>query len=87
MSFLKFENRIAGFTYPNAYMKNITVLVLAIVAVGVMAYAGIHGISRDHATGPFFIFLAACCATGLSMDLTRVVKEKIRNNRIRKFGR
>ena len=68
-------------------MKNAIVLILAIIAVGVMVYAGVNGISRDHATGPFFIFLAACCATGLSMDVTRVVKEKIRRNNVRKFGR
>ena len=68
-------------------MKNWIVLVLAMVAIGVMVYAGINGITRDHATGPFFIFLAACCATGLSMDLSRVVREKIKNNKVRKFGR
>lgn len=68
-------------------MKNLIVLVLAIVAIGVMVYAGVNGINRDHATGPFFIFLAACCATGLSMDLNRVVREKIKNNKVRKFGR
>ncbi len=67
--------------------KNIIVLVLSIIAIGVMILAGVNGIMRDHATGPFFIFLAACCATGLSMDLRRVVKERIRNNKVRKFGR
>lgn len=67
--------------------KNIIVLILAVVAVGLMAYAGIIGIERDHDTGPFFIFLAACGATGLSMDLNRFIKERARQNRIKKFGR
>jgi hypothetical protein len=68
-------------------MKNIIVLMLALVAIGVMAYAGVNGILRDHSSGPLFIFLAACCATGLSMDITTTVKERIRRNNVRKFGR
>ncbi len=67
--------------------KNILVLALAVIAIGLMAYAGITGIARDHDTGPFFIFLAACGATGLSMDLNRFIKERIRHNKTKKFGR
>lgn len=68
-------------------MKNFTVLGLAIVLVGVMLYAGINGVMRDHSYGPFFIFLAACTATGLSLDITRVVKERLRRANARKLGR
>lgn len=67
--------------------KNILVLMLAIIAIGLMVYAGITGIARNHDTGPFFLFLAACSATGLSIDLNRFIKEKIRQNKIKKFGR
>jgi hypothetical protein len=68
-------------------MKNFTVLGLAIVLVGVMLYAGINGLLRDHSYGPFLIFLAACTATGLSLDISRVVKERVRRANARKLGR
>jgi hypothetical protein len=68
-------------------MKNITVLGLAIVLVAVMLYAGINGILHDHSYGPFFIFLAACTATGLSLDITKVVKDRLRRANTRKLGR
>lgn len=68
-------------------MKNFSVLLLAMVLIGVMLFAGVNGVMRGHATGPFFIFLAVCTATGLSIDLHRFVKEKIRQSNSRKFGR
>jgi hypothetical protein len=68
-------------------MKNLTTLILAFALVGVMLYAGVNGILRNHSYGPFFIFLAACTATGLAFDVTRMVKEHIRKANIRKFGR
>jgi hypothetical protein len=68
-------------------MKNLAVLCLALILVAVMLYAGVNGVIRDHAYGPFFIFLAACTATGLSLDVTKMIKERIRRSNIRKFGR
>jgi hypothetical protein len=68
-------------------MKSLLVFFLAVVAVALMVYAGVNGILRDHASGPLFIFLAACCATGLSMDITTTVKQRIRRNNVKKFGR
>lgn len=68
-------------------MKNLTTLFLAFVMVAVMFYAGVNGIIRDHSYGPLFIFLAICTATGLTFDVTRVIKERIRKANIRKFGR
>ena len=68
-------------------MKNITVLGLALVAVAVMLFAGVNGILREHSYGPFFIFIAVCTAAGLSLDITKVVKEKLRKNHVRKLGR
>jgi hypothetical protein len=68
-------------------MKNFTVVGLALILVAVMLYAGVNGVMRDHAYGPFFIFLAACTATGLSLDITRLIKERIRKSNVRKFGR
>lgn len=68
-------------------MKNLIVFVLALVLVSVMIFAGVDGIIRGHATGPFFIFLAACTATGLSLDVTRLLKERNRQRTARKLGR
>ncbi|HEY0743366.1 MAG TPA: hypothetical protein VGD40_17985, partial [Chryseosolibacter sp.] len=68
-------------------MKNLTVFGLALLLVGVMIFAGVDGILRGHATGPFFLFLAACTATGLSLDVNRLIKERIRRSNARKFGR
>lgn len=72
-------------------MKNYSVMILAIILVAVLAYAGIDGLLKDHATGPLFIFLAVCTATGLSIDINRVVRERVRErvrkNNIKKFGR
>jgi hypothetical protein len=68
-------------------MKNLTMLFLVVVLVVVLAYAGINGLMNDHATGPLFIFLAVCTATGLSLDINRLVRERVRRNNIKKFGR
>ena len=68
-------------------MKNLTVLILAFIMVAVMLYAGVNGVIRDHAYGPFFIFLAACTATGLAFDITKAIKDRIRKDNVRKFGR
>jgi hypothetical protein len=68
-------------------MKKLTVVFLAIILVAVMTFAGINGLMNDHATGPLFIFLAVCTATGLSIDINRLVKDHIRKNNVRKFGR
>jgi hypothetical protein len=82
-----FEYQFTGFLFTAFHMKNLTVFGLALVLVSIMIFAGVDGIIRGHATGPFFIFLAACTATGLSLDVTRLVKERIRRSNARKFGR
>jgi hypothetical protein len=68
-------------------MKNFTVVGLALILVAVMLCAGVNGVMRGHTYGPFFIFLAVCTATGLSLDITRLIKERIRKSNVRKFGR
>jgi hypothetical protein len=66
-------------------MKNLTVLGLAFVLVAVLLFAGVNGVLNDHATGPFFIFLGACTAAGLSLDVTRVVREYTKRSKLRKL--
>jgi hypothetical protein len=68
-------------------MKNLTTLALAFILVGVMLYAGVNGILREHSYGTFFVFLAICTATGLAFDVTRLVRKHIQKTNIRKFGR
>jgi hypothetical protein len=68
-------------------MKNITALALAFVLVGVLLYAGVNGIVRDHSYGSFFIFLGLCTATGLSLDISKLMKERVRKANARKYGR
>ena len=68
-------------------MKNLTVLGLVIVLVGVLLYAGVNGIQRDHSYGPLFIFLAVCTSVGFSLDVRNLVKERIRRSNAKKFGR
>jgi|EndMetStandDraft_4_1072995.scaffolds.fasta_scaffold417562_2 hypothetical protein len=68
-------------------MKNLTALALAFVLVGVLLYAGINGVMRDHSYGSFFIFLGLCTATGLSLDVSKLVKERVRKANARKLGR
>jgi hypothetical protein len=68
-------------------MKNFTVLVLAIILVVVLFYAGINGMTRDHAYGPLFIFLGVCAGTGLMIDVRRLVKERVRRENAKRFGR
>jgi hypothetical protein len=70
-----------------SFMKNLTTLALAFVLVGVMLYAGVNGIIREHSYGSFFVFLAICTATGLAFDVTRLVRQRIRKSNIRRFGR
>jgi hypothetical protein len=68
-------------------MKNLIILVLAIILVAVLFYAGFNGITRDHAYGPLFIFLGVCGGTGLTIDVRRLVKERVRRDNAKKFGR
>jgi hypothetical protein len=67
-------------------MKNLTLLALVIVAVAVMLFAGVNGIMRDHSYGPFFVFVAVCTAAGLSLDITKMIRERIRKANLRKLG-
>jgi hypothetical protein len=68
-------------------MKNLTVFVLALTLVCVLFYAGVNGMLRGHATGPFFVFLGVCSAAGLAFDATKLVKDRLRKENAKKFGR
>lgn len=63
-------------------MKNLTVLALAIIAVCSMLYAGFDGIDRDYSYGPFLVFVGACTAIGVAIDLMNHVQLRLRKSRI-----
>jgi hypothetical protein len=65
--------------------KSLTVIMLMIVLVVVMLFAGVTGIMNDHSSGPLFIFVGLCTAAGLSLDITKLIKERIRKGNLRKL--
>jgi hypothetical protein len=67
-------------------MKNLTVLVLAIIAVIIMLYAGIDGLINDYSYGPIMTFIGVCTAIGLSLDVYNVIQVWIRKSNVRKLG-
>jgi hypothetical protein len=67
-------------------MKNITVFILAIIAVITMLYMGINGIYENKSFGPFFAFVGFCTSIGLLIDIIAHFKERIRRGNIRKLG-
>jgi hypothetical protein len=68
-------------------MKNLTVLLLAIVAVALMLYAGFDGLSKNHSYGPFIMFIGACTAVGVAIDVFKHIQVRIRKSNVRKLGR
>jgi hypothetical protein len=68
-------------------MKDLTALLLAIVAVCLMLYAGVHAISNDYSYGPFITFIAVCSAVGLSIDVFNHIQIRIKKSNVRKLGR
>jgi hypothetical protein len=68
-------------------MKNLTVLLLASIAVVVMIYAGVNAISNDYAYGPFMTFIGMCTAVGLSIDLFNHIQVRLKKSNVRKLGR
>jgi hypothetical protein len=68
-------------------MKNLTALLLAIVAVCLMLYAGLNAISNNYPYGPFMTFIGACSAVGLSIDVFNHIQIRIKKSNVRKLGR
>jgi hypothetical protein len=68
-------------------MKNLTVLLLAIIAVITMLYAGFDGLEKDYSYAPFMTFIGACTAVGLAIDLFNHIQIRLRKSNVRKLGR
>jgi hypothetical protein len=75
------------YTDPNLSMKKLTVLILAIVAVATMLYAGFDGLTNNYAYGPFITFIGCCTAIGVTIDLFNHFQSGIRKRILRKLGR
>jgi hypothetical protein len=67
-------------------MKNIFLFSLALVAIIITLYAGLHGLAKNHSYGFFFLFTGAVTTIGLGIDLVNHLKIHIRKNRVRKLG-
>lgn len=68
-------------------MKNILLLSLAFVAVTVSLYAGLHGLTKNHSYGLFFLFTGAITTIGLGIDVVNHLKIHVRKTNVRKLGR
>lgn len=67
--------------------KNFLLLSLALLAVAAMLYAGLNGMTNDHAYGSFFTFIGGITTVGLGIDVVNHLKSVVRKNNIRKLGR
>lgn len=65
--------------------KRLTLIMLMIVLVAVLLFAGVNGIMNDHSSGPLFIFVGMCTAAGLSLDISKMIKDRIRKSNLRKL--
>lgn len=68
-------------------MKNIFLLSLALVAIIITLYAGLHGLTKNHSYGFFFLFTGAITTIGLGIDVVNQLKIHVRKTNLRKLGR
>ena len=68
-------------------MKNSVVLILVLLVIVAVLYAGLNGLTKDHAYGMVFSFVGAITTIGLGMDVVNHLKVRIRKNNVRKPGR
>ena len=68
-------------------MKKFFVLLLALLAVISILYAGLHGLVKNNSYGPFFIFIGGITTVGLGLDIVNHLKIEIQKNSVRKLGR
>lgn len=74
-------------SYLHLMKRNFFLLSLALVAVIVMLYAGLNGLSKDHSYGFFLTFTGAVTTVGLGLDLVSQLRLHLRQSTIRKLGR
>lgn len=67
--------------------KNLLTFSLALLAVIVMLYAGLNGLTNDHSYGFFFTFIGAVTTIGLALDVVHHLRLQTRKSNVRKLGR
>lgn len=67
--------------------KNLLLLSLALLAVVVLLYVGLNGLTRDHSYGIFFTFTGAVTTIGLGLDVVNHLRIYERKAAVRKLGR
>ena len=67
--------------------KNLLLLSLALLAVTVMLYAGLDGLSNNHSYGTFFTFIGGITTIGLGFDVVNHLRLSVRRGNVRKLGR
>jgi hypothetical protein len=67
-------------------MKKLLVLLLALVAVITILYAGLNGLIKNHSYGLFFTFVGAITTIGLGLDVVNHLKIEVQKESIRKLG-
>ena len=67
--------------------KNLLTFCPALLAVIVMLYAGLNGLTNDHSYGFFFTFIGAVTTIGLGLDVVNHLKLQVRKSNVRKLGR
>lgn len=68
-------------------MKKFLLLSLALLAVGIILYAGLNGIVKDHSYGYSFTFIGGLTTIGLGIDVVNHLKIVERKGSVRKLGR
>lgn len=67
-------------------LRNITIFVLAAVAIAITVYIGVDGIRNNSASGAFFVFIGSAATIGLTIDIVLHIRTRIRRNALRKLG-
>lgn len=68
-------------------MKKFFLLSLVLVAVIVLLYAGLNGLTKNHSYGFFFTFIGALTTIGLGLDVVNHLRVHVRKSDVRKLGR
>lgn len=66
-------------------MRSLKIFSLALLAVAAVFFTGVQQLSRNQSGGTFFIFVGACTAVGLTIDIVNHIRERIRRSNVRKL--
>jgi hypothetical protein len=81
-----FPQPAMNFLIPITCMRKLFVLLLALVAVFTILYAGLNGLIKNYSYGLFFTFVGAITTIGLGLDVVNHLKIQIQKDSIRKLG-